>query len=135
MPKTTIPEEFTIEDLTKDLQKIIDKNTVDSLITLLDIMLNHSELLSFHFIKSSMVVGINDFNNNLEKLLAVPRPDKNANELNIKIHLLIYLLAGRENRFPDLPPFRTSSCPIKAMGSRQLCLRSYIILKIAYGRF
>ena len=62
MPKTTIPEEFTIEDLTKDLQKIIDKNTVDSLITLLDIMLNHSELLSFHFIKSSMVVGINDFN-------------------------------------------------------------------------
>ena len=44
-------------------------------------------------------------------------------------------LAGRENRFPDLPPFRTSSCPIKAMGSRQLCLRSYIILKIAYGRF
>lgn len=91
MPKTTIPEEFTIEDLTKDLQKIIDKNTVDSLITLLDIMLNHSELLSFHFIKSSMVVGINDFNNNLEKLLAVPRPDKNANELNIKIHLLIYL--------------------------------------------
>ncbi len=42
-------------------------------------------------------------------------------------------LAGREAGHPTLPPFRTTSCPIKAMGSGSALSHRYNSIKTVYA--